>query len=230
MKSVLKAVLLDTEALRFVAPEAGRLKDPILHVIGLARGIGARITDPNQFMWNFSNLSERVLTAPTVFSFFSPLGTLPGQPNLFAPEFQIYPAALAIQRANFIYGILAGWYGASFSMDLTPYQAVASNPATLVNKVDHTLMLGRMSPTLRQTLVTATTAVPSSNTRERALGALYSGVESRASTRSRLTHSATACKRWFCRHRSPRCPGPASCPESAAALVVEAGVGVEVVA
>ncbi len=173
LKALIKAVLTDEEALRFAALESGRLKDPVLHIIGLGRALGARITDPNAFMWNFSNLTQRVLTPATVFSFYSPLSTLPGRPDLFAPEFQIYPPALAIQRANFIYGILAGWHASSFAVDLTPFISVAATPLTLVNKVDHALMFGRMSNELRERLVTATTAIPASNTRERALGAVY---------------------------------------------------------
>ena len=47
-----------------------------------------------------------MLTPATVFSFFSPLAPLPGDTPKFGPEFQIFPPALAIQRANFIYGIL----------------------------------------------------------------------------------------------------------------------------
>ncbi len=173
LKAVVRAVLTDEEALRFTGLDSGRLKDPVLHIIGLGRALGARVIDPNAFMWNFQNLSQRVLTAPTVFSFYSPLGTLPGTPSLFAPEFQIYPPALAIQRANFIYGILAGWYSSSFAVDLTPYTSVAANAQTLVNKVDHALMFGRMSADLRQVLLTATNAISASNTRERALGAVF---------------------------------------------------------
>ena len=67
--------------------------------------------------WNFANLSQRVLTPTTVFSFYYLLGALPGHTALYGPEFQIYPPALAIQRANFIYGILNGQYGRRFPID-----------------------------------------------------------------------------------------------------------------
>jgi uncharacterized protein (DUF1800 family) len=173
LRAVLTAILTDPEALRFTASEAGRLKDPVLQVVGLGRALNATVTDPSQYLWVFNNLSQRVLTPATVFSFYSPIGTLNGRPDLFAPEFQIYPAALAVQRANFIYSILAGWYPTAFVVDLAPFQAVANNVTTLVNKVDHALMFGRMSAELRQHLTTATTAVPASDTRERALGALF---------------------------------------------------------
>jgi uncharacterized protein (DUF1800 family) len=173
LRAVLTAVLLDPEALGFTSPEAGRLKDPILHVIGMARALGALVTDPNQYMYVFSNLSQRVLTPQTVFSFYSPLAFAPGHTDLIGPEFQIYPPALAIQRANFVYGLLNGQFGAGFALNRVPYQAVAGDPAALVEMVNQNLMFGRMSNELRQIIIAATTAVPASDVVQRALGALY---------------------------------------------------------
>jgi hypothetical protein len=173
LKAVLRAVLTDPEALRFSGSDAGRLKDPLLHVIGLGRALGAQVTDPNAFMWVFSNLTQRVLTPATVFSFYSPLASLAGGGGLYGPEFQIYPPALAIQRANFIYSLLNGNYSSAFSFDLTPYMNVAADSNALIDMVDHRLMHGRMSSGLRQILRTTTDAISVSNTRQRALGALY---------------------------------------------------------
>ena len=172
LRAVLTAVLTDPEAQSFAA-EDGRLKDPVLHMIGLGRALGAQIGDPNQYNWVFNNLAQRVLTPTTVFSFYSPLATLPGHSDLYGPEFQIYPPALAIQRANFIYGLLNGQFGSAFAVDLTPYKALAANPTTLVDRVNQTLMFGRMSDELRELILVATSAVPASDTTQRALGALY---------------------------------------------------------
>lgn len=172
MKAVLAAVLLDPEASAFGA-EDGRLKDPILHVLGLGRALGVTFANPDGINYVFSNLTERVLSPQTVFSFFSPLGTLPGHADLFGPEFGIYPPALAVQRANFIYGLLNGQFSSSFPFALTPFLAVASSPPALVEMINQQLMFGRMSGELGLLLVTATTAVPASDTRQRALGALY---------------------------------------------------------
>ncbi|MGE3473731.1 MAG: DUF1800 family protein [Vicinamibacterales bacterium] len=173
LKAVFAAILLDPEALNPSAIAHGRLKDPLLHIIGLGRALNAQLGDPSSFQYVFTNLSERVLTPTTVFSFYSPLAKIPSNQTYFGPEFQLYPPALAIQRANFIYGILNGNFGASFRVDLTPYQAIATNPDALVDKVNNTLMMGRMSATLRQLIINATAAVPPSDTRQRALGALY---------------------------------------------------------
>ncbi len=88
-----------------------------------------------------------MLTPNTVFNFYNLLTPLPSNTALFGPEFGIYPPALAIQRANFIYGILNEWYSSTFPMAtvLPSYQALAANPAALVEAVNQNLMFGRMS-------------------------------------------------------------------------------------
>lgn len=173
LRAVLSAILLDPEALTPSAVLHGRLKDPVLHVIGLGRALGASIGSPESFQYVFSNLSQRVLTPPTVFSFYSPTATLPNQPNVFGPEFQLYPPALAIQRANFIYGLITGQYGSSYAIDRTIFRTVAPDAAALVDLVNQRLMMGRMSSQLRSLLITATNAIAPSDTNQRAIGALY---------------------------------------------------------
>ena len=171
--AVVRAILLDPEALNPSMVEHGRLKDPVLHVIGFGRALGATISDPNSFQYVFSNLSQRVLTPATVFSFYQPTAMIPGQSTYFGPEFQLYPPALAIQRANFIYGIITGQFGSAYFVDRTPFQSAAGDPAALVDMVNQRLMMGRMSSQLRQVIISATQAVPASDANQRAVGALY---------------------------------------------------------
>ena len=93
----------------------------MLHVIGFGRALGATIGDPNSFQYVFSNLSQRVLTPATVFSFYSADGDdSRSDRRYFGPEFQLYPPALAVQRANFIYGILTGQFGSAYAIDRDP--------------------------------------------------------------------------------------------------------------
>ena len=94
----------------------------MLHIIGLGRALGARDHRPERVHVEFPEPeSARADAADGVQLLLAAGARCPGTPALFAPEFQIYPPALAIQRANFIYGILAGWYSSSFAVDLTPY-------------------------------------------------------------------------------------------------------------
>ena len=173
LRAVIQAILLDPEALSPTLAIHGRLKDPVLHVIGFGRALGATIGNPDSFQFVFSNLSQRVLTPQTVFSFYALTSTLPNQPTIFGPEFQLYPPALAIQRANFIYGIITGQYGSAYAIDRTLFNTVAGDSAALVDLVNQRLMMGRMSSQLRSLLITATNAVPASDPSQRAIGALY---------------------------------------------------------
>lgn len=173
LAAVFSAILLDPEALNPDASLHGRLKDPILHIMGLGRALNASLGDPGSFQYVFTNLSQRVLTPSTVFSFYSPTAKIPTQQALFGPEFQLYPPALAIQRANFIYGILTNQFGSAFGVDMTPFRVIANDTAALVEKVNTTVMMGRMSPQLRQIIVDATNAIPVSDPNQRALGAVY---------------------------------------------------------
>ena len=177
LAATLRAILLDPEARAFTITD-GRLKDPLLHVIGLARALGIPVANPGSVQWIFSNLLQLPLTPSTVFSFYNLLTPLPGNTALLGPEFGIYPPALAIQRANFIYGILYDWYSSSFPMTtvLPAFVTEAADPAALVEAVNQRLMFGRMSADLRDLIVAATAAitdVSESGLRERARGAIY---------------------------------------------------------
>jgi hypothetical protein len=170
LTAVLIAILTDDEA-ALPGTSDGRLRDPILHVIGLARALGIQIANANQFMYVFATLGQQVLSPTTVFSFYSPLAPLPGDPTKFGPEFQIYTPALAVQRANFVYALLNGGFSSSFSLNLAPYTTLAANPAALVEHVNQTLLFGRMSAELRQLLTSLAQAT--SDLKQRAFGTLF---------------------------------------------------------
>lgn len=169
--AVAKAIVTDVDATAAPSAEFGHLKDPLLHVISLGRALNASVGDPMMFTYLFRNLGQAVLSPTTVFSFYSPMTALPGYSDLYGPEFQIYSPGLAIQRANFIYQILSGQLGSSFSINLAPFNAVADNAAALVEQVDVALFHGHMADDLKQHIITATEATQ--GTQNRVVGALY---------------------------------------------------------
>ncbi|HVF27023.1 MAG TPA: hypothetical protein VM943_02205 [Pyrinomonadaceae bacterium] len=62
------------------------------------------------------------------------------------------------------------------SLDLAPLEALAGDPAQLVNALDTLLMHGRMSASMRTTVTNAVTSVPTSDAsyaRKRAQVAVY---------------------------------------------------------
>jgi len=167
-----RAILLDPEA-RLDTPTAsqGHLKDPVLHSIGLVRALGGTVVDPTNLFWDYFLLSEKLLNAPSVFNFYSPLTRVPGSPQYYGPEFQIDAASLAIGRANFLYALLSGNYKSMIAIDITPFVKAAPNAAALISLVDATLLQGRMSPVARQAIATALAA--STDNQQRAITALY---------------------------------------------------------
>lgn len=170
LKATLTAILLDPEAL-LPATTAGKLKDPILHSLSLFRATGATVIDPSNSFWDYFLLGQRLLNAPSVFNFYSPLTPLPGTPGLVGPEFQLYAPALAVGRANFLYAFISGQYSGMVKLDLAPYVAVAGNPTALLNLVDANLLQGRMTPATRAAIGASLNAT--SDLKQRAITALY---------------------------------------------------------
>jgi uncharacterized protein (DUF1800 family) len=172
LKATLTAILLDPEA-RQPGQDAlpGKLKDPMLHSLSLLRALGAQVIAPNNLFWDYFLLGERLLNAPSVFNFYSPLTRLPGSPEHFGPEFQLYAPALAVARANFLYQFIAGNYNSMVKVDTTPYVNAANDVTTLMNLVDAKLLQGRMSPAARSAIAASVSAT--TDRRQRAITALY---------------------------------------------------------
>lgn len=173
LAATVRAILLDPEA-RQDQPSGtqGKLKDPMLHTIGLVRVLNGKLIDPTNLFWDYFLLDEQIINAPSVFNFYSPLTRLPGSPQYFGPEFQIYSPSLAIARANLIYNMLTeAGYGTMIKIDISPFVKVAGDRNKLIDLVDATLLQGRMSLTTRQALAMAIDA--SSDPNQRAISALY---------------------------------------------------------
>ncbi|MEO7497372.1 MAG: DUF1800 domain-containing protein [Massilia sp.] len=172
LAATLQAVLLDPEA-RSATPAAtdGHLKDPMLHTLGLLRALNGTVVDPTNMFWDYLLIGQKIINAPSVFNFYSPLTRLPGAPQYNGPEFQIYPPSLAVARANLVFGLLNGQYAGALKIDITPYVTAAADPTALLNLVDATLLAGRMTPTARAAIGAAVQAT--SDNKQRALTALY---------------------------------------------------------
>jgi len=172
LKAALAAVLTDAEA-RLDTPGAsqGKLKDPMLHTLSLFRALDASVINPTNAFWEYSQLGQKLLNAPSVFNFYSPMTGLPGTPGKFGPEFQVYAPAQAVARANFLYRFLSGEYKGMVAINIAPYVAVAGDVTALMNLVDTRLLQGRMSPAARSAIAGSVSAT--TDRTQRALTALY---------------------------------------------------------
>jgi hypothetical protein len=156
-----KAILEDTEARAGDANAAfdgGHLREPILYMANLMRGLGFVNTDPNGFyetLSNYSgNLSEKPYMSPSVFNFFPPDYAIPGSATL-APEFSLENTASAILRLTLansvVYNRISG-----FKVDLSATSALglmASNPGNLVDTLGNIFLHGQMPTNMRTAIV-----------------------------------------------------------------------------
>ena len=151
LRAVVRALLTDAEARDDTSSaDAGRLRDPVQQVVALVRALGGSISPTNGMSWELSRTGEAVLAPPSVFGFYSPLFRVPGS-TLAGPEFQIYTPTEAVLRGNLLWRLITN-PGSDVSLNLAPLIAVASNTTALLDKVDQTLLYGRMPAGMRSVI------------------------------------------------------------------------------
>jgi uncharacterized protein (DUF1800 family) len=185
MKAIITAILMDTEARAAdtnPAADSGHLREPILYITAVMRGLGFTSTDANpttdyayMSLSNYANnLSERPLRSGSVFNFFPPSYVVPGT-AINAPEFGLENTASVILRLSladsFVNNKISG-----FTVDLSATGALgtiaASNPGQLVDTLAATLMHSAMPANMRTAIVGQITAI-TNNPAERVRVAVY---------------------------------------------------------
>jgi len=133
-------------------------------------------------------VSQGILTSPSVFNFYLP-DYQPSGPidaaGLVGPEFQIHTAATSINYVNLVYlWFVSGWFGEVASnasntvinapgyelnelnpadymyIDTSDEEALAANPAALVDRIDLILTGGLFSNATKTNIVNAISLVP----------------------------------------------------------------------
>jgi len=173
MKAVIRAVLLDPEARNgsvLNQPEHGKLREPLLRHLHLARAFRMRAAQTPLRMDNFDGAEAYAMQpmgAPSVFNFYlpdhQPAGAL-REAGLVGPEFQITTSTTTIKTLNFLSGAIAwdslitndGELAANDEI-LTDYQkeiqlVEEDNIPGLVERLNLLLTRGQMNPTTRQIL------------------------------------------------------------------------------
>ncbi|MGB0133424.1 DUF1800 domain-containing protein [Dokdonella sp.] len=168
-----RAVLMDAEArtLPDLASNGGKMREPLLKLSQLWRAFDGRADDGRYREWNTEYfLGQAPLRAPTVFNFFLPDYSPPGELSLLglaAPEFQITTDTSIASVSNGLgYKIFYQWRGHSgqnsedIVVDLGPELAHAANAVELVDRYDLLFMSRTMSSFMFNTLVTYVQAMP----------------------------------------------------------------------
>lgn len=186
--AVVRAILLDEEARGDLKaePHYGHLRHPALFITNILRAFNARSADKSTTSDGYlnpdsSSMGMDVFRPPSVFSYFSPSGGIPGTNGLRGPEFGILSTSTALRRANFVNKMVftnipipvSANAPQGTSIDLSPMQALAGDPAQLVDALNNLMMHGTMSAEMRSSIIDAVSKVPSSNPLKRARTAVY---------------------------------------------------------
>src|SRR6185312_4228686 len=174
LKAVVRAILTDQEARAGdtnSAFDGGHLREPVLFLTAMIRGLNFTNTDANGSYYSLSNqsskLNEEPYRANSVFNFFPPGYVIPDS-ALNAPEFGIENTATAVLRLSLADAIVNNKIN-GFSVDLSKTSTLgtlAANPANLVDALNVLLMHSQMPSGTRTTIINAIT--PLTNNAQRA--------------------------------------------------------------
>ena len=192
MRAVIRAILLDPEARGDVKtdPIYGKLREPVQMVTNFYRQ--TNVTSANGLTQSDGYVSplpaimaQNPFAAPTVFNYYPPNYVVPGT-TLLAPEFGLMNTGTAVARAN----VATFMSFSSIQVDtrnppnapqgtninISGLTAVAQNDPTgerLMDELDYKFMHGTMSQQMRDTILGAVTAVPTSAPDVRVRTALF---------------------------------------------------------
>jgi len=175
MKAVIAAILTDPDARYGDADSAapmsnyGHLREPILFVTNLLRGLNGKLAPGTNVPAAASALGENLFNAPSVFSYFSP--GYRTEKGLSGPEFQIDSTQTAAVRANLVNTLVYRTLDKYTTVDLAPFVSRAGDLNGLLDSIAVVFLHGSMSSALRQAALDAAGAAPTALAKAQA--ALY---------------------------------------------------------
>lgn len=182
MKAVWRAILLDPEARGDFKPEPsfGHLREPVLFVTGILRALNGS-SDGVYLRDQTAAMQQAVFYPPSVFNYFPADFAVPGS-SLHGPEFGVLNATTTFARFNFVNRLVYGNAiapdatvpGASgTSLNLSWLQALADDPAQMIDTLNTIMFGGSMSAAMKDTILAAVQVVPAGDTLARARAAAY---------------------------------------------------------
>ena len=169
LKAVIKAVLLDPEAMAFSdAPSAGKLREPVIRLANWMRAFNASsssgrfpvgiLDDP------LRELGQTPMRSPTVFNFFRPEYIPPNSSiaaaNLVSPEMQITGETSVVGYLNYMRNTIPNGTGGTgratdIKADYIAELALAGTPELLLDRINLLLLQNNMSASLRSQILAA---------------------------------------------------------------------------
>ncbi|HQU91629.1 MAG TPA: DUF1800 domain-containing protein [Pyrinomonadaceae bacterium] len=188
LRAVIKAILLDPEARGDAKtdPNFGKLREPVQFLTNLSRQVGvaganATGLSDGVVVGQTTNLGQNAFNSPSVFNYYPPDNVIPGT-ALLGPEFKLLTTGTSIGRANFVNTMVFNQIGISenaplgTSLNFAELQAIAAADTTsslLIDTLNYRMLHGTMSANMRNSILTAVNAIPSSNPLQRAKQAVY---------------------------------------------------------
>ncbi len=181
--AVVRAILLDPEARDAAharSAYAGHVKEPMIRFVAVLRAFNGRATSGKFRVWSLqSDTAQAPFRSPSVFNFFSPDYGQPGavaEAGLASPELQIASETAVIRTANVFRTLVYRGYGSAehqIVLDFAEEQALAADPAALVDHLDRKLFGGALSRDVRAIVVDAVGGVAASRPLDRVRMAVY---------------------------------------------------------
>jgi len=162
LRAVIAAILTDSEARSGddatapIDPTFGHLREPVLFMPDILRGLNATLSSKSTVYYDTSELGENLFDAPSVFSYFSPLYRISG--GLLGPEFQIYTTQTAVDRTDIVYALLYGIKNQATKVNLEPFVQQAGSTNSLLSYISSIFLHGSMSSDLAQAATNAINA------------------------------------------------------------------------
>lgn len=191
MKAVVRAVLLDPEARDPDPPPAfGKLKEPVQAITNLLRAFSSNEATTDFVLGDSylpANLrtGQDVFRSPSVFNFYPPDNVAPGT-GLLGPEFALQSTSTTLARTNLVYSIVYKAMATSADrpkgtwVEFPDLEALAGDPAALVETLNQRLLHGTMSEAFRSIVAERVASVAATDRRGRARKAVYLVVSSSA--------------------------------------------------
>jgi uncharacterized protein (DUF1800 family) len=170
LRATVAAILLDPEARTAPAGDQGKVREPVLRLAQWMRAFNARSTSGNFLLGTTddpaSQLGQSPMRSPTVFNFYRPGYVPPNTPiataGLVAPELQIVNEISVVGYSNYMRTRVQNGAGTNNDIlpDYTAEMALAHDANLLVDRVSLLLIVGAMSTTTRNLIVTAVNSIP----------------------------------------------------------------------
>ena len=183
LKLLIQAILLDPEARGDLKtdPNYGKLREPAQYITGFLRAFNVKSFDKlstsdgvlgGRSGTDFTgSIDQPIYQPPTVFSYYQPAYEVPGT-KIVGPAFGILSTTTTLRRANNINTLIFNGVSTNTSpvpanpdrprgtsIDIANLQALAANPADVVNALDGLLLHGTMNPQMRTSIITAMNAI-----------------------------------------------------------------------